>query len=255
MSEKSWKPGRMVWREVMTNDTEKVKGFYGELFGWSFKEVDMPGGPGKYTMIETSPGKTMGGIGPLPPGAPMPYWVSWVSVPDVDASVAAAKPGGGAIPFGPFDAPGVGRMAFVADPDGAVLGVIRGSDGDAAHVGARPGRHEFCWETLVTKDPEKAKAFYAKVAGWEVQTTPSGFSCFAVGATPEDQVTDIQKAQSQPPMWMTYVTVEKIEASNDRVTKLGGKVVVPLIEIPTVGRISMIADPTGAHIGLYQPLS
>lgn len=213
----------------------------------------MPGGPGTYTLVETSPGKQMAGMSTLPPGAPMPYWVSWVSVPDVDASVAAAKSAGGSIPFGPFDAPDIGRMAFVSDPDGAILGVLRDARGDADHVGQRPGVHEFCWETLVTKDPEAAKAFYAKVTGWETQTTPSGFSCFAVGPAPEQQVADVQKAQQQPPSWMTYVTVDKIEPSTAKVQKLGGKVVVPLIEIPNVGRIAVITDVNGAFLGLYQP--
>jgi predicted enzyme related to lactoylglutathione lyase len=55
-----------------------------------------------------------------------------------------------------------------------------------------------------------------------------------------------------PPSWLTYVVVDKIEPATERVSKLGGKVLEPLIEIPKVGRIAVIADPAGAPLGLYQ---
>ena len=59
-------------------------------------------------------------------------------------------------------------------------------------------------------------------------------------------------ARSGPPAWTTYVVVERIEASNARVTELGGKIIVPLVEIPATGRISLIEDPVGAKLGLFQ---
>ena len=68
------------------------------------------------------------------------------------------------------------------------------------------------------------------------------------------QVADLQKASGPvPPMWLSYVVVQKLEASRDRVAKLGGKGLQPLIEVPKVGRISVVAGPEGAAIGLFEP--
>jgi predicted enzyme related to lactoylglutathione lyase len=54
-------------------------------------------------------------------------------------------------------------------------------------------------------------------------------------------------------MWLTYVVVEKLETARDRVAKLGGKVLMPLVEVPKVGRIAVVAGPDGAPIGLFEP--
>lgn len=58
-----------------------------------------------------------------------------------------------------------------------------------------------------------------------------------------------------PAMWLTYVVVEALEAARSRAERLGGQVVAPLIEVPKVGRIAVIADPTGGHFGLFQPFA
>ena len=94
MSEKSYTPGRVVWRELMTRDVAKARAFYGELFGWRFEEVDM-GPMGKYTMVHAG-AKPIGGLWPKPEGDPRPSaWMSYVSVEDVDQASEQAKPKAG----------------------------------------------------------------------------------------------------------------------------------------------------------------
>lgn len=243
-------PGRVVWRELMTTDIERAKGFYGELFGWVFK--DMPMGPDQppYPIIHVKD-KGIGGIMQKPEGPFPSFWLSYVSVPDVDAALARAKAGGGSVPFGPFDVPEVGRIAGLMDFAGAMIGLLHATRGDQPPT--MPQLGEFCWETISSPDLARAKEFYTRVFGWTVQGMGE-IPVFGTGPRPEDGVADLQLAQGMPPSWATYVVVETIEAARARAERLGATAVVPLIEIPNIGRIAFIADPTGGHIGLYQPV-
>jgi predicted enzyme related to lactoylglutathione lyase len=251
MSDAKYTPGRVVWRELATRDVEAAKGFYGELVGWTFKAVDM-GPSGTYTMIQAGE-RQIGGMMTMPKDAPFPpHWMSYVSVKDVDAAAKTWESGGGKVGFGPQDIPNVGRFATLMDPWGAAITAFKSGMGDPEVGMPKPG--EFCWETLSTPDEAKAVALYTKTFGWTTQQGPAGTgTVFAVGDRMEDTVADVQKAEGMPPSWMTYVVVENADTARDRAAKLGAKVVVPLIEIPKIGRISFIADPTGGHIGLFQP--
>jgi hypothetical protein len=252
MSEQKFTPGRVVWRELMTTDVKKAQAFYSELFGWKFEPYFM--GPGmNYEMVKVGD-KTQGGLWQIEEGKPGPsLWMSYVSVDDVDAAAKWAVDNGGKIAHGPSDIPNIGRFAVVADFAGAMILPFKSVQGDPP-PGAMPQKGEFCWETLSTTDLERAESFYEKVFGWKVMKNETGIPVFSVDGTPQGMVADLQKAENFPPNWMTYVVVDKIETATEHATKLGGNVLVPLIEIPKIGRIGMIADPTGAPLGLYQPV-
>lgn len=59
--------------------------------------------------------------------------------------------------------------------------------------------------------------------------------------------------QGVPPHWSVFMSVDDVDARLAKCLELGAKVVVPIMEVPTVGRMTLIADPAGAHIWLYQP--
>ena len=235
----------------MTSDLEKAKGFYGELFGWKFEEMPMPSG--SYTMIKAGE-RFVGGMMAKPPNmAEIPsHWVTYISVSDVDAAVAGATKLGGKAVFGPETMPGVGRMATVVDPNGAVLAVMRGEKGDGP-LPERPSLGEFCWETLTTPDGTKSKAFYAALCGWKTVKGPVSDEMIVFGTDSGEQVADVQETKDVPPSWLTYVVVEKRDAARARAEKLGAKVLMPSIEVPNVGSIAVVADPNGAVLGLFQP--
>jgi uncharacterized protein len=244
----SYRPGVVVWRELVTPDPERARGYYGELFGWKFDLADM--GAYQYTLIKLGE-RQIGGIAPMTMQAP-PHWMSYVSVADVDSAAAEAKKRGGNVPAGPLDIPNVGRFAVIGDPDGAYIAVLRGLQGDPP--AEMPPLASFCWETLITKNVASAKEFYEAVFPWKIGAG-KGLNASVPIAHAEDgtQVADIQKAQGSPPAWLTYVVVEKLESANERAQKLGGKIVIPLIDVPEVGRFSLAADPQGAHLGLFEP--
>lgn len=240
--------GRVQWRELMTTDVERAKSFYGALLPWTFKSEEMGGGF-VYTLIHVGDKQIAGMYARMPgmEGVP-PHWASYVSVPDVDAACKAAKDHGGHIPREPMDLPDVGRMAPIVDPDGAVIWAYRSSTHGDTPPG-RPATGEFCWETLTTRDVARAKTFYGAVFGWKAKDAP--MPVFSVDDTPEGMVADFQKVEGTPPAWITYVVVDNLAASRDRAAQLGGKVLVPNVDVPDVGSFALVADPTGAALGLF----
>jgi predicted enzyme related to lactoylglutathione lyase len=243
-------PGRFVWRELMTTDVEAAKGFYGELFGWSFSSMEM-GTSGTYWLVNVG-GKPRGGIMKLPPNVPMTHWMSYVSVEDVDAAVGRAKAAGGQAPMGSMTMGGVGSMAVIMDPTGAATMAFCGDDPDPEVT--RPGPGEFCWETLSTKDADAAKRFYGEVYGWKASSFGGAMTTFGVADGMEGQVADVQPAQpGMPSFWNTHVVVAKLSDAVARVEKLGGKVMMAEIDVPGIGKIGMVQDPQGAFIALFEP--
>jgi predicted enzyme related to lactoylglutathione lyase len=240
-----------VWRELMTDDVDGARRFYGELLGWTWTKDDAGGGHAYW--IAARGGKDVCGLMGKPPGVPMPSaWSSYVLAEDVDAAASRCATAGGRVLREPSDIPGVGRFAVIADPWGAVLFPFRPSSGETAPPAMPPAPGTFCWESLVTADPAAAIAFYGKVLGWGTAPTPGGDGkVFTAG---EAQVADIQAARpGGPSYWATYVAVEGAEATRDRAVRLGAKVIVPRLDVPKVGVVSFVADPAGATLGLFEP--
>jgi uncharacterized protein len=240
--------GRFIWRELVTKDVARSKAFYEALLGWRYEDTES-GAHGAYTMIYNGD-KGVGGIMAAPQAAIPTHWESYVSVADVDASIAAAKEHGGGSHWGPHDLPTIGRIAGVQSFDRASLAVIKPIGPDQPRE--RPSVGEFCWETLTTDDIDRSRTFWISVAGW-MPSTGMGIPTFAVGQNPEDQVADIQKAQGGvPPHWLTFVVVSDLDAACKRVNELRGKIVIPAMAVGEMGRMAVTLDDQGASIGLFQ---
>jgi hypothetical protein len=113
-------PNTPTWNECVTGDPAAALTFYGAVLGMGGEPMDM-GGSGTYTVLTDVNGRQVGGcmdLAMLPDGIP-PHWNVYFNVTDVDSSVAAAEELGGATVVPAMDVPGVGRMAMIADPQGA----------------------------------------------------------------------------------------------------------------------------------------
>jgi len=113
-------PNTFCWADLSTPDREKAKPFYEGLFGWTFDPGEGKD-PGGYWHI-MSGSRAIGGIPPagqVDPKIP-PHWLIYFYVDDVDASAAKAKAGGATFYMPPMTVEGVGRMAVLADAQGAV---------------------------------------------------------------------------------------------------------------------------------------
>jgi predicted enzyme related to lactoylglutathione lyase len=116
--------GSFHWNELNTRDPKLAREFYGKALGWSFDVMPMAGFD---YYVAKSGDKAVGGIfemkGPEFEGIPS-HWFAYIAVDDVDARIAQAVKLGATIRRGPWDIPGVGRVAIVQDPTGAVAGWI-----------------------------------------------------------------------------------------------------------------------------------
>ena len=115
-------PNSFSWNELATRDAAAARDFYGKLCGWSFDAVEMPNVD--YHVIQNA-GRSNGGIMQMTPewGDIPPHWMVYFAVADIDTKVARVTELGGKVNVAPFDTP-VGRIAVVADPQGAVFSVI-----------------------------------------------------------------------------------------------------------------------------------
>ena len=116
----------------------------------------------------------------------------------------------------------------------------------------------FAWYELMTTDTEAAKAFYGKVLGWGAQGTPNAemaYTLFTQGQTPVAGLMTLPekaKTMGAPPSWIGYVGVDDVDATTEQVTRLGGAIHVPPMDIADIGRFAIAADPQGAAFAVIK---
>ena len=251
MNKTPYRHGQFVWRELHTSDVAKSLRFLGEVLGYKAEAMTMPDGKA-YTMLSRGE-KVIGGLMKNPmPGTPS-HWGLSVSVADVDATAKLATQAGGKLFVEPMDAGGFGRFATFADPTGGVISAWKGANGDGERAAdARPGEGEFCWEQLNTSDEGKVATFYEKVFGWARKPFGGG-TTMEVFHAGDAQVASIMKAPpGVPTHWLAYIVVDSLVDAHARVSRNGGKVLVPRIDVPTIGTISVIEDNVGAALGFFE---
>ncbi|MFH9475514.1 VOC family protein [Streptomyces anulatus] len=125
-------PGSFLWAELYTSDVPAAAAFFNDVFGWGTDQLKVEGTDYTYTTVHPAgagPEASFGGLvrmGDVPSEAARgPHWLPYFAVADVDATVATAKRLGGTETLAAMDVPGVGKMANVADPFGAVFAVMR----------------------------------------------------------------------------------------------------------------------------------
>ena len=171
MSERNgYGPGVPCWIDTWQPDADAAVAFYtAELFGWEAEDTMPPGVPGKHFMCRLR-GRDVAAIASRPDAAPpVTAWGTYVQVDDVDEAVRSALGAGGRVVLDPFGALDGGRIAVVADPAGAALGVWRPAEHRGAELVNEPGA--WAMSGLSTPDPETARAFYGRVFGWRRTTS------------------------------------------------------------------------------------
>jgi predicted enzyme related to lactoylglutathione lyase len=116
------------------------------------------------------------------------------------------------------------------------------------------------WTDLATTDQESAKAFYGGLFGWEYDDQPAGEGVIysmaklrgLAAAAISPQQPD-EAAQGIPPHWNVYVTVDDVDAVSAAAGEAGGTVLAGPFDVLDVGRMSVVADPAGAVLCLWQP--
>jgi uncharacterized protein len=258
------KPTSFIWYELMTTDPAAARDFYGKVVGWDIAGF---GGGDDYQVLKARDGE-VGGIMAMPADAceagARPAWMGYIGVDNVDATAERIVESGGALHKGPWDIPGVGRLAVVADPQGVPFMLLKGMPetppppdapplqafkmGTPGHIG---------WNELHSTDWEAGFAFYSKLFGWTkdqaMDMGPMGtYQLFKLeGGDPVGAM--FNSPDSPQPSWLFYFNVDEIAAARERVVANGGKVLLEPTEVPGDIWIVQASDPLGAMFALVGP--
>ncbi len=114
--------------------------------------------------------------------------------------------------------------------------------------------HPFVHLELASTDPPKAREFYEKLFGWTLKDVELPVGTYTMIDTGQGPGGGIMK-QLIPyggSAWLAYVLVDDIEAATAQAAALGATIMKAGVEVPGFGRLSIIEDPTGAMLGLWQ---
>ena len=250
------RPSRFIWYELMTSDPDDATRFYAAAVGWTVKRAMTPGLDYREWAIG---GQAVGGLMAIPQAAAAagmpPQWLGYVDVPDVDACLDALTRAGGSIHMPATDLPGIGRIAMVADPQGAAFYVMApsGTDSSQSFAPGKPGHGG--WHELHTTDWAAALAFYSAHFGWH---KASALDLGAMGTyllfnTGAEVTGGMMNGPGPRRAWLYYFNVDDIDAARLRVEEAGGAVLAGPHEVPGGGWIIHARDPQGAMFGLLGP--
>jgi predicted enzyme related to lactoylglutathione lyase len=117
----------------------------------------------------------------------------------------------------------------------------------------------FCWLDYITTEQPKAKEFYSGLFGWETEDMPVGeHSIYTMARVQGKDVAAISPMMDAaveagvPPHWNLYINVEDINAATEKAKELGAKVMAGPMDVMDAGKMTMIIDPSGAAINLWQ---
>ena len=245
--------GKVVWHDLITEDIDSSRDFYGGLFGWTFEESK--GSRGEEYLLARNGDILVAGIVRVnmpDDGNAYTRWLPYISVDDVDAAASRGAAGGATVIASPREV-GFGRVAAMTDPEGAVVGIARISIGDPddTTTAAAPGR--VVWTELLADDPAGAADFYASMAGYDVRTierrggeytllSSDGIDRAGVFEKPTDG-----EAES---VWLTTFGVEDPAVAAAKAESLGGTILLPVSPDLRDGTTAVITDPSGAVLVL-----
>ena len=224
------------------------------MFGWEWRLIKQP--PRSYGVFYLDELPVAGLAYREAPDGGDSYgrWAHYISAADVGAIESAVTQRGGRslLQHRSFD--DRGTFAILSDLDSAPFGVIHSSSGDPGDY--RAAFSEWIWHQLFTRDPEQAISFYRELFGYEAEADSRnpeimqyllkshGYLRAGVGTLASDS--------EAAPTWLGYIRVESIEAALQRTLTHGGSILLkPKLETAD-GGLAIIADPTGATIGLLQ---
>jgi uncharacterized protein len=245
--------GRFVWYELHTTDVAAAAAFYTEVVGWGRRDASLSG---RDYSVFTAGAASVSGLMTLSDEARQrgatPCWIGYVGVNDVDAVAEQTKALGGAVQFPPTDIPEVSRFSVIADPQTAMLALVKWQHPEQqqpAEMG-KPGR--VGWHELLAADWEKVFAFYGALFDWRKAHADAGpmgtYQLFSVGGH------TIGGMFTKPPMvaapfWLYYFDVPDIDAAAERVKACGGEIIEGPGAVPG-GWILRCIDPQGAMFAL-----
>jgi uncharacterized protein len=237
----------------MTTDVAAAKLFYAEVAGWAAQ--DTPASEPSYALF--SAGKTaVAGLMELPAEArkmgATPRWMGYVSVDDLEMTTRRIEGLGGAV-YVPATDSNIGRIAVVADPQTATLGLVKGLKVGRKQPAELATAGHMGWHELFAADADQAFGFYREIFGWakaDAETTSiDTYQLFTSGGLTIGGMCT-KSAREPVPYWLFYVNVQDFDGAAERVRRGGGRMFEGPLELPGGSLIARCVDPQGAAFAL-----
>jgi uncharacterized protein len=259
-------PGSFIWYELLTTDLDGARRFYDSVVGLKIPAEPTPGDM-DYRMIGTPGGENVGGTmqlsAEMTEGGANPGWLAYVGVDDVDSTVARIAAAGGQVQMPPSDIPQAGRVAMVADPQGAPFYVMRptpppGAEDMESCVFHPEKQGHVAWNELHARDQASAWDFYAGQLGWEKSVAMDmgamgTYQIFRIGGTDQDVGAMMNSPNFPRPMWLFYFNVPDIDEALEAIKANGGAVLYGPGVVPGGNFIVQATDPQGALFAVVGP--
>jgi predicted enzyme related to lactoylglutathione lyase len=119
----------------------------------------------------------------------------------------------------------------------------------------KPG--QFCWNELATSNLTLAKNFYHRVFDWEFREVDAGTMTYTIVTSKETDIAGIWQIPNEmqgqiPPHWMSYILVDDLKKSLESAIHHGAKEIKEITQVGEMGKLAVIADPTGAYVALWE---
>jgi uncharacterized protein len=228
---------QVVHFEATAQDGNKLRDFYGKVFGWQFNvmpEMD-------YGLVDNGGRGINGGVGSNPEGHSALFYVE---VPDPQATLDQAGKLGGKTVMPVMEIPNVVTLAQFSDPEGNVIGLVRNDPNMTPPPSqAKPAANPVTWFEIVGRDGGKLRDFYGKLFGW-IYNLPPDMDYGMIDATEHG-------IGGGDPHAMWYAEVADPQAAMDKIVAAGGTVAMPVTDIGMVV-IGQFTDPAGNLVGIFK---
>lgn len=246
--------GKVIWNDLITEDLDAARRFYGGLFDWTFEEAQAKSG-NEYIVARHGDTYVAGilSVKPRPDGRKVDRWLPYMSINDIDAAIRRSELAGATVAVGARDV-SLGRVAAIIDPEGAVIGLASSDIGDPDDRTTRAGPGRVVWSELLSGDPVAAAGFYSLLAGFEIETINrrGGQYTFLVNDGVQRAGIMARPAEQIEPVWLTYFGVSDPRSAAARAEELGGKVLAPPSPDLRGGTMAVVTDPAGAVLVLQK---
>ncbi len=240
----TYPPGSFCWADLVTEDPEAAKAFYGQVLGWTFE--DLSGTDYALALVE---GRPAAAIGPSHQPGVAPHFNCYVGVQDADATAARARELGGEVLLEPGDVGTSGRLAVIADPQGASFSLWQPGEHPGAGVVNVPGA--MTWNDLLTSDMDDAERFYGELFGWTFEAAAED-PPYNVIHLPDGRRNGgmVAAAEDQQPAWVAYFATDDVAIAAARAEAADAAVLNGPADVPA-GTFVVLRDPQGAIFCLF----
>jgi uncharacterized protein len=247
----AYENNKFCWHGVISTDTDQAKAFYPNVLGWQVQTTQM--GDQEATMFAGADGVARAHLMAPPMDGVPSHWDNYLRVDDVDARTAAAAANGGSIVVPPNDIP-PGRFSVVTSPSGAMICLFHEAD-EAASTNAGAGHGSIHWVELHSKDLDADIAWIKSTLGLGTQEMPMPEGKYFILTDGEEQVGGAMVGMNPdaPSMWLTWVQVPNIDEVVELAATHGGQALAPTMDMPGIGRMAVLMDPTGGVFGAITP--